>query len=184
MTLIPKTPTSGPDLNKLRKLLGPAPVLSSESRKAYDAILSGLMEAVKPNDFVLEMLVTDLADWTWEIKRYKRYKVLLAESKRIEKERKAAKYGNPAKIDTLLAEAADEFEEFETLKSGIKYYEQLDDLLAIAIKRRDDTLALIELYRQGLGLRARQASDDIIEADFQETNAEAPAIAGPGDGAE
>ena len=184
MSSIVKTPTPGPDLSKLRKLLGPAPVLSSESLKAYNAILSGLMEAMKPNNFVLEMLVADLADWTWEIKRYKRYKVLLAESTRIEKERRAAKYGNQADIDALLAEAADEFEEFETLKSGIKYYEQLDRLLAIAIKRRDETLALIELYRQGLGLRARQASDEIIEAEFQETNGEAPSIAGPGDGAE
>jgi len=45
-------------------------------------------------------------------------------------------------------------------------------------------LALIEVYRQGLGQRARQASDEIIEAEFQESTVEAPAIAGPGDGAQ
>jgi len=172
------------DFSKVKKLFGPSPVLSSESLKGYNAIWEGLMEAIQPEDFVLAVLVTDLADATWEMKRYRRHKVLLAESKRIEKERRAGKYGDQAMIDALLAEAADEFEEFETLKSGIKYYEQLDRLQAIATAQRNEMLALIEVYRQGLGQRARQASDEIIEAEFQETSAEAPSIAGPDDGAE
>src|SRR5262245_15843733 len=98
MRKVVKSKTRGPDLSKLKKLLGPPPVLSSESLDDYNAVFSRLMEAMKPEDFVLAMLVADLADSTWEMRRYKRHKVLLAESKRIEKERRAAKYAAQAVI--------------------------------------------------------------------------------------
>lgn len=183
-SVVKKKKTRGPDLSELRKLFGPAPVLSSESPKAYNTILSRLMEALKPDDFVLEMLVFDLADATWEMKRYKCHKVLVGERTRIERERKAARYKTQEQLDEMLAEPADEFEEFQSVQSGIRHYEQLDRLQTVATARRDDALAQIEQYRQGLAQRAQQASDEIIEAEFEETSVEAPAIAGPDDTAE
>ena len=40
------------DLKEMKKLFGPAPVLSSESLKDYDAILKHLMDCVEPRDFI------------------------------------------------------------------------------------------------------------------------------------
>jgi hypothetical protein len=208
MRSVAKTKTRGSDLDKLKQLLGPPPVLASESLKDYNAILSGLMEAVKPDDFVLEILVTELADWTWEIKRYKRHKTLVVERKRlgqlrdqedlIERIREgvAAKgemdEAEKAHEDAVAAEHAairhmlahpDELDQFDALKSGSPYYDQLDRMQARAIAERDNVLAQIEQYRQGLAQRARQVSDEIIEAEFQPTNDEVLSITGPGDGA-
>ena len=208
MRSVGKTKTRGSDLSKLKQLLGPPPVLASESLKDYNAILSGLMEAVKPDDFVLEILVAELADWTWEIKRYKRHKTLVVERKRlgqlrdqedlIERIREgvAAKgemnEAEKAPEDAVAAEHAairhmlahpDELDQFDALKSGNPYYDQLDRMQARAIAQRDNVLAQIELYRQGLAQRARQASDEIIEAEFQPANDEVLLITGTGDGA-
>ena len=69
----------------------------------------------------------------------------------------------------------DEVDHARALQSGIEYYEKLDDLLGVA--RRDDVLAQLDFYRQGLGQRLRRVSDEIIDAEFKETAA--PSIAGP-----
>ena len=208
MRSVGKTKTRGSDLSKLKQLLGPPPVLASESLKDYNAILNGLMEAMKPGDFVLEILVAEYADWTWEIKRYKRHKTLVVERKRlgqlrdqedlIERIREgvAAKgemnEAEKAQEDAVAAEHAairhmlahpDELDQFDALKSGNPYYDQLDRMQARAIAERDNVLAQIELYRQGLAQRARQASDEIIEAEFQPANDEVLLITGTGDGA-
>jgi len=238
MREVVKTNTRGPDLKELKKLFGPAPVLSTESLKNYNAILKSLREAIKPDDFVMEILVIDLADATWEIQRCKRLKVLVADYKHLEQQEekvkeyfnqrrreRAAKQAEAVKakeeaapsddaveaeqlgqsaaptsqvdrmlelevvisetkdeVDDILSDAADELEQFATLKSEITYYERFDRLQAIAMRRREDVLVQMRLYREGLDQRARQASDEIIEAEFQETNEEAPSIAGPGDG--
>ena len=70
----------------------------------------------------------------------------------------------------------DEVDHARALQSGIDYYEKLDDLLGVAIDRRNDVLAQLDFYRQGLGQRLRRVSDEIIDAEFKET---APTIAGP-----
>jgi hypothetical protein len=79
-------------------------------------------------------------------------------------------------VDDILDGPADEVDHARALKSDIEYYKKLDDLLGVAIARRDDALAQIDFYRQGLGQRLRRVSDEIIDAEFKET---APSIAGP-----
>src|SRR5262245_30185583 len=64
------------DLVELKELFGPPPVLSSEDPKAYNAMLALFIESVKPRDFIEQMLCKDLADATWEMKRYSRNKAL------------------------------------------------------------------------------------------------------------
>jgi hypothetical protein len=70
----------------------------------------------------------------------------------------------------------DQVDHARALQSGIDYFEQLGHLLGVAIDRRDDVLVQLDFYRQGLGQRLRQVSDEIIDAEFKET---APSIAGP-----
>jgi hypothetical protein len=69
------------DLAELKKIFGPAPVLSTESSEAYDALLARFMECINPEDFVVQMLVNDLAIATWDIFRYTRHKTLAIERK-------------------------------------------------------------------------------------------------------
>ena len=83
MRSVGKTKTRGSDLSKLKQLLGPPPVLASESLKDYNAILNGLMEAVKPDDFVLEILVAEHADWTWETSAISAIRPWVVERKRL-----------------------------------------------------------------------------------------------------
>ena len=87
-------------------------------------------------------------------------------------------------VDDILCGDADEVDHARALQSGIDYFERLDHLHSVAIDRRDDALAQIDFYRQGLGQRLRRVSDEIIDAEFKETHQEAPSIAGPGDGAQ
>ena len=58
------------DLDKLKSILGPPPLLSTESAESYDAMLFHYMDALKPRDFLLQMLVKDLVDADWESSRF------------------------------------------------------------------------------------------------------------------
>ncbi len=74
-----QTTSKSIDLNEFKKLFGPPPVLSSEDAKSYYDIVARLMTCIKPNDFLEQMLVKDLADTTWDIRRYSRHKALVIE---------------------------------------------------------------------------------------------------------
>src|SRR5262245_59393872 len=64
---------------KYTKLFGSAPVLTSEHLSEYETMLMALQECIKPQDFILQMYVKDLADVTWEIRRYELHKTLVIE---------------------------------------------------------------------------------------------------------
>src|SRR6266852_6827112 len=70
--------TSPADIHQLRQLLCAPPVLRAEKTAAYDEIFARLMECMAPRDLVEETLVKELADSTWELARYTRYKTLTA----------------------------------------------------------------------------------------------------------
>ena len=70
----------------LKELFGPPPVLSSEDPKAYDAIWARILESIKASDFIEQMLGKDLADATWEMKRYSRHKALVIERQYLEQQ--------------------------------------------------------------------------------------------------
>jgi hypothetical protein len=66
-------------LERLERLCGQFPVLSSEDRKAYEELLLALLEHYRPRKFMGEKLVRHLADEEWESSRLRRHKVLLLE---------------------------------------------------------------------------------------------------------
>src|SRR5450432_3830685 len=55
-------------------LFGPAPVITGEDRSAYDQCFKRISAAVKPQDFLMEMWVSDIVNLTWDIIRYRRAK--------------------------------------------------------------------------------------------------------------
>ena len=79
-----KSPTN--ILAKYKKLLGPAPVLTSEDLKAYDAIMESFTECIEPTDLITLMLVKDLTDSTWDILRYSRHMTLLIEREHLKRQ--------------------------------------------------------------------------------------------------
>ena len=79
MTKASKNVMRHTDFAELKELFGPPPVLSSEDPKAYDAIWARILESIKASDFIEQMLAKDLADATWEMKRYSRHKALVIE---------------------------------------------------------------------------------------------------------
>ena len=63
----------------LKELLGPAPILSTESGERFDQIFDQLIAALEPQDMVEGILVRDFAVPSWEINRNVRYRTLSLE---------------------------------------------------------------------------------------------------------
>jgi hypothetical protein len=80
--------------------------------------------------------------------------------------------GSVADIDEILKRGPQEHDHARGLESGIEYYERLDRALDRAIRRRNETLELMTLYREGLGLALRCAADRIVEGTCEEIASE------------
>ena len=59
---------------EIRDMLGEPPLLATEDPNQYDALLAVLAREVKPSDFIEWLWVKDIADYTWDIIRYRRIK--------------------------------------------------------------------------------------------------------------
>jgi hypothetical protein len=68
-------------LAELQQLFGPPPVLRSETTQSYDEIMTRLMEGFAPRNFIQQIYIKELADCTWEMARYTRYKTLTMEAR-------------------------------------------------------------------------------------------------------
>jgi hypothetical protein len=108
------------ELAEFRKLLGAPPVLSAESVEAYEAMVSGFMRSLVPQDFVEQILINQINDATWEIQRYqraksasidKRYLQHLAHTQKQQEERAKRK----ASLAAAQAEVAAETSELDRL---------------------------------------------------------------------
>jgi len=75
--------------------------------------------------------------------------------------------------DELLSRIPTEIEHNKALEDGIVFQEQLDKLGSHALRRRNQALELLELYREGLGQYWQRLSDAIIDG----VAAEAPPMA-------
>lgn len=194
-------------LAELKSVFGPPPILSTEREQAFDDMLIGLVKSLQPADFMEKILVWDLAICTFEIKRYARYKSLLLERryqqhrdmevKRIEQAaarkeaREAAKPANALDrlcelqdaveedIDAILARPAEELDHARALEAGMVHYEQLDDLVSAAYRRRNDIIDQLERYREGLGRHSRKASDAIIDGEYEELEPQTRSVEAP-----
>jgi hypothetical protein len=68
-------------LAELKDLFGPPPVLRTEDPKAYDGIMLRLIQCFAPRDFMEQLLMKQLTDQTWDMKRYTHHKTLSIERK-------------------------------------------------------------------------------------------------------
>jgi hypothetical protein len=121
------------DLAELQQLFGPPPVLRSESAQCYDEIMTRLMEGFAPRNFILQIYIKELADCTWEMARYTRYKTLTMEARfqqRLEFQAQRQKAAAESK-DTLAKGPAGQAREAATTP---------DDVLDGLVKEIDDML--------------------------------------------
>jgi hypothetical protein len=81
--------------------------------------------------------------------------------------------------DEILKRIPQELEHARDLESAITYHLQLEVLINGATKRRDSALALLELYRAGLGQRLREESDKIIDVTATVVEEPSPQIEAP-----
>ena len=173
------------DLAELRQLFGPPPVLRSESMQSYDEIMTRLMEGFAPGNFIQQIYIKELADCTWEMARYTRYKTLTMEARfqqrlefQAQRQTAAAQSNGQAReaattpddvldglvkeIDDMLAKPAAEIGHVRALEVVLVKLERINKLLNAARARRNNILEQIEAYKAGLGQRLRRISDKII----------------------
>jgi predicted house-cleaning noncanonical NTP pyrophosphatase (MazG superfamily) len=67
-------------------ILGPSPLFEGEDQKAYEALLNNVRAAIKPPNFLVELLIPDIVYHTWSIARYRCYEVEF--SKKLEESEK------------------------------------------------------------------------------------------------
>jgi hypothetical protein len=66
-------------------------------------------------------------------------------------------------VDAIVKQRTRELAHNRALEVGIKYHESLDNLLNLAIARRNNVLEQIEWYRDGLGQDLRRITDGGID---------------------
>jgi hypothetical protein len=70
-----------------------------------------------------------------------------------------------SEVDDILQRTPTELDHNGALEEGILFEEQLDRLINSALKRRNNAIEQLELYRDGLGQDWRRISDEIIDAE-------------------
>jgi hypothetical protein len=163
---------------ELKMLCGPPPVLSSENVKAYERMMLGFIQSLRPRDFVERMFIRNLPDCSWEVLRYTRHKSLHMEREvrsLLEHRAQALSAADQNKEEPTRAPAAAEengklpdamhtaqghvallrrptgLDHADALEHGIEYAERLDKLLNAATGRRNDVLEQFHQYRDRMG---------------------------------
>jgi hypothetical protein len=134
-----------------------------------------------------------LADCTWEMARYTRHKTLAMErgfrehlrfpgqdalAKKLAEQDREPHGVRDGSLDEADAMAV-ELDHARALEATLGYHERVDKLLVTATARRNNVLDQIERYRDRLGLRLRQVSDTIIEAESFAAEAQPEQVAAP-----
>jgi len=128
-----------PDWTKVYLLIGGPPVRSTEMQ-AYNDLLSAFTRRLEPRDEMELIWTKEAADATWEARREAREKNRL----------------------TSVAQLANALDHGRPLDAGLKYFRGLDVAQSRAIKRRDNALRQIALWRKGLGASARRLPDHLL----------------------
>jgi hypothetical protein len=176
----------------MKARFGPPPVLSSEDLERYYGTLAGFLVTLGPNDFIVETLIKDLVDATWDIARHRRLITLQIESTGRENEKsraardaarqqaaKDAGHEHPPEtdratrladtidatvpnVDRILDENPKEFLHAKAFRQEMDHLQNLERGLDRAIHRRNDALQALEHYRDNMGLQARRLSEHLL----------------------
>ena len=188
-----KSPAVSTEVKETRlTLFGPPPLLPGEDTAAYDELLARVSGAVKPADVLEEIWVRDVVDLVWETFRLRRLKANLLDAnahrglERIlvtflgwddakslaaswaQRDRSAIK-----QVDKLLASAGLTMDAVmaQTLSVKVDDIERIDRMIMGAEARRNLALRELDRHRASLADRLRRASDDVVDAQFEQVEA-------------
>ena len=174
---------------KTPSLFGPSPLIEGEDARQYDEIQTRFSATIKPKDILEEMWTRDVVDLTWDVLRMRRLKAALLTSVMSEGMdkilhrllldwsdahdlSKAWSARDPDAIKTveeLLAARGLTMDQAAArgFEARIEIFERIDRMAMAAEARRNAALRELERHRASLAQALRQASDDIIEAEYQ-----------------
>ena len=179
---------------QLLEILGPPPILESESLDNYNALHDRVRSSVAPVDIIEELWVRDVVDLSWEVLRLRRLKAKIFATQayrgvkailapRLDYSRlpdlvggwAAREKASMKEVDKIMGQAGFDAEALEaaTLAASIDYFERLDRLMLQAEARRNDALSAIDRRREGIARRLRDAVTDIEDAEYEDVTAPA-----------
>jgi hypothetical protein len=185
---LPSIPPGSPERTTQHWLFGSSPLIKGEDRAAYAECFARISGAVKCQDFLMEIWVNDIVNLTWDTIRYRRAKanflsVALFEAIR---DQLGIMLGDEAgdMAEKWARRDSHAIEEVERVLAGVGLSTDaltagvlMDDLETIALMdrliasaefRRDSALHELERHRANLARALRHASNDVVDAEFEE----------------
>jgi hypothetical protein len=196
-SLVAVAPVGGTEISPQHMVFGPPALVAGEDHGAYEDLRSAISDAVGPKDFLEEIWVRDVVDLTWDTLRMRRLKASFLTSTTSDglnallrpllgfkaaeaiarewavRDRAAVKIVDQhlkamgLNMDAAIAQA---------LAMRIDQFERIDRMVMNAEGRRNAALREVERHRSSLAQALRQASDEVIEAEFEDVPAQEPAL--------
>jgi hypothetical protein len=152
-------------------LFGPPPVLENENVRQYWALCRAFKADIMPTNALEWCWLRDTTDLTWEVRRYRKFKVAIissagraARGTTLEPVKSNVHHSNisdEARNELIAASA--EREANLAIAAGfasrLGEFDCIERLLASAESRRNATIREIELHRRIVALRVRETSD-------------------------
>jgi len=162
----------------------PPSLTRDEDASPYETLRARMAEAVRPANFIEEILVRDVVEHVWETVRLRRQKVALINSSakdgmlrlllaldyddavELAKGWFAREPAAIAEVDARLADAGLGIDAAmaQTLRLRLAEYEGMDRMLRSAEARRDAALLAIERHRVHFADRLRRAAQEAAQA--------------------
>jgi hypothetical protein len=186
-----RAPSTAEYLQRSSPFGAPA-LVKGEDVAAYEEILARVSEAVKPQDFLEKIWTRDVADLSWQTLRLRRLKAALVtsamsstlqeiltklldglEAGALAKRWAARDQRAIKKVDRLLSSCGLTLDivAARALSSKITTVERLDRMATNAEARRNAALREVERHRLHIAEGLRRASDDVVEAEFEDVSA-------------
>jgi hypothetical protein len=150
----------------VRELWGKPALLRSEDPEVYDKVARTVVQAVGPSNGIEWLLTNDVVAHSWEIRRLRQFKTLLIELRR----EQHLRYQDEEDVDEERKFQESERGETDLFLNNLEPWEKIDHLLTVAEARRIGVLREIDRRRANSADRLREASNDIIDGEFEEHN--------------
>ena len=168
-------------VQEILALCGEPPLLENEDIGDYLDMLTRLVQVTVPTNGIELIWMNDVAQHTWDILRYRKFKQLItmrggeqARSKLVNEMPETPAFYNRGekKRNQLLQKFIDDNKDIFVAEGFIERLgdlERIERLIVSAESRRNNVLREIELHRKLVAMRLRETSDTIIEESEQIT---------------
>jgi hypothetical protein len=165
------------------------PLIEGEDVAAYNDLVSRVAEAVRPRDFLEEIWVRDVVDLSWDCLRFRRLRAKFVTAamatglERLLQPRLGFSESSDLALQWAMRDPKSVKQADDHLKAigqtleaatsltfaeNIETIERMDRMVMNAEARRNAALREIERHRSTLGQAMRQASDEVVEAEFED----------------